>query len=89
MTDEAARASAVITGAYAFTKNLLVAMIADLVRQGADDARIEQVLQDVGRANERIPEGLGRDLADTMTSHALALVLMMRDERTSGDRPTS
>lgn len=81
MAGEEERSIAVIGGAYGFTKNLLLAMMNDLIRQGADDARLLEVLKDVGDANQNIPEGLGRDLADAMTTHSYALILKFQAER--------
>jgi hypothetical protein len=84
----AARSEAVISGAYGFSKNLLVASFRAMLALGADDDALEQMLQDVGNANENIPEGIAKNLADTMASHSLMLVRMMRAERAEADLPS-
>jgi hypothetical protein len=63
-----------IEGAYAFARNVLVAVIADLIEMQASDERIERLLQRLGAANETtIPEGPSRAMADAQTSSILAL----------------
>lgn len=72
-----------VPGAYAFARNVLIAVIADYLDQPGGFQRAEQLLQRLSRANEEAPTETDRMLGE----QNLAMVLAMLRTAQSATQP--
>jgi hypothetical protein len=79
MTDE--EIAERVGGAYHFARNILCAVVMDMIDEGAEEARIERLLQRIDEQNESAVSPRVRALLSNQMETAYAALLRSRPDK--------